>query len=127
MFRSGLRLYRMSSGSILPGAVERRLTLPGGLDIAALALGDPAAPKRVLALHGWIDNAATHSITAPALAARGYYVVCVDFPGHGKSSHRSLADAYSAGGYALATADVANALGWSRFGICAHSMGAGQM
>lgn len=108
----------------IEGATALRLQIPG-LEIAALALGDPSSPKRVLALHGWIDNAASHSFTAPALAARGYYVVCPDFPGHGHSSHRSPADVYSAGSHALAAGDVVNALGWERFGICGHSMGAG--
>ena len=101
-----------------------KISIPG-LEIAALGLGDPSSQKRVLALHGWIDNSASHSFTAPALAARGYYVVCVDFPGHGRSSHRSQADTYGAGGYALSIGDVITSLGWNRFGICAHSMGAG--
>lgn len=39
-----------------------------------------------LALHGWLDNAATWSVLAPQLKFR---VIALDLPGHGHSSHRA--------------------------------------
>ena len=91
--------------------------------LAALAWGDPVAPTW-LALHGWLDNAASFSRLAPRLVERlGIRVVALDFAGHGLSTHRS-------GGYALwdyvhDLLDVADELGLSRPTLLAHSMGAG--
>ncbi|WP_108445917.1 alpha/beta fold hydrolase [Halomonas denitrificans] len=91
--------------------------------LAALAWGDPAGPTW-LALHGWLDNAASFSRLAPYLVERlGIRVVALDFAGHGLSAHR-------AGGYALwdyvhDLLDVADALDLARPTLLAHSMGAG--
>ena len=53
-----------------------------GLALKGLAWGDPAdAP--VLALHGWLDNAASFALLAPQLS--GHYVVALDLTGHGQS------------------------------------------
>jgi pimeloyl-ACP methyl ester carboxylesterase len=112
------------------------LHLPGGLEIAGVSHGDPASPLKVLALHGWMDNAATHHYTAPAAVAAGFHVVAIDLPGHGLSSHRGLADGYGAGSYALAVMEVVEALAhmphaagggsaWRCVTLLAHSMGAG--
>ncbi len=59
----------------------RNLTLRG------LEWGEPSRP-RIIALHGWLDNAASFSQLAPALADR-FHVVAPDLPGHGASDHRS--------------------------------------
>ncbi|TLF47814.1 alpha/beta hydrolase [Halomonas urmiana] len=91
--------------------------------LAALAWGDPAAPTW-LALHGWLDNAASFSRLAPRLLERlGIRVVALDFAGHGLSAHRH-------GGYALwdyvhDLLDAGDELGLSRMTLLAHSMGAG--
>lgn len=103
-------------------AAPRSLSLCDGR-LAALSWGDPAAPTW-LALHGWLDNAASFSRLAPRLVERlGIRVVALDFAGHGLSAHR-------AGGYALwdyvhDLLDAADALGLSRMPLMAHSMGAG--
>ena len=48
--------------------------------------------QRVLCLHGWMDNCKSFYSLAPALVAEipELDIVCLDFPGHGKSSHKSL-------------------------------------
>ena len=57
-----------------------------GLTIAGLAWGNPDNPP-LLALHGWLDNANSFALLAPAL--EDFYVVALDLTGHGQSSRRS--------------------------------------
>ncbi len=50
---------------------------------------EPANGKPIiLAMHGWLDNAASFVPLAPLLPG-SYRLVSLDLPGHGKSSHRS--------------------------------------
>ena len=101
---------------------ELRLDV-GSLTLAARAWG-PTDGVPVLGLHGWLDNAATFDRLAPMLPA-SVQLVALDLAGHGLSDHIG-ADAF---GYhfvdwipqVLAAAD---ALGWTRFSLLGHSMGA---
>jgi pimeloyl-ACP methyl ester carboxylesterase len=96
------------------------LALPG-LRIAARAWGDTSRPK-LLALHGWLDNAASFDALAPLLCEH-FHIVAIDFPGHGRSDWRPPGAWYHYVDYlsdALATAD---ALRWERFGLLGHSLG----
>jgi len=75
-----------------------------------------------MALHGWLDNASSFDLIAPALS--GFDVFALDFAGHGHSDHRPLHTPYIA---ALDVQDViaaANQLQWEHFSLLAHSMGA---
>lgn len=105
------------------GAEEIRLQLPH-LELAALAWGDPAG-KPLLALHGWLDNAMTFVKLAPALAAAGYRVVALDFVGHGFSDWRPAGQTYLQIDNCFDVQAAAMALGWQRFTLVGHSMGAG--
>jgi pimeloyl-ACP methyl ester carboxylesterase len=92
--------------------------------LAALEWGDRAAPP-LLALHGWLDNAASFARLAPLLCA-SRRVIALDFPGHGHSAHLPGA----ARRYHLVDAvgqvlDAADALGLTRFDLLGHSLGAG--
>ncbi len=78
---------------------------------------------RVLALHGWLDNAA--SFVPLAAHLRGIDLVAIDQPGHGQSAHLPPGTDYSFVGALNAVLDVADALGWDRFALLGHSMGAG--
>ena len=42
-----------------------------------------------LALHGWLDNAGSFDTLAPQLvsACPRHALLCLDYPGHGRSSH----------------------------------------
>jgi pimeloyl-ACP methyl ester carboxylesterase len=89
--------------------------------LTGLRGGTPGAP-RVLALHGWLDNAASFVPLAPHLD--GIELVALDLPGHGASAHLPLGADYSLAGTVHAVLDTADLLGWDRFGLLAHSMGA---
>ena len=104
--------------------VPEVLTLDiGDLRVAALAWG-PADGPPVLALHGWLDNAASFTEIAPRLAAAlGLRVVALDLPGHGHSDHKR--GPYHFIDAVADTIHAADALGWARFTILGHSMGAG--
>lgn len=104
----------------VPEALELDL---GDLRVSALAWGPPSG-RPVLALHGWLDNAASFCELAPRLCeALKLRLVALDLPGHGLSQHKrgpyhfidSVADSIHA----------ADALGWERFALIGHSMGAG--
>lgn len=90
--------------------------------IAGLRNGRDGAP-RVLALHGWLDNAASFVPLAPYLDAVD--LVAIDLPGHGRSAHLPPGADYSFAGALHSVLDAADALGWDRFGLLGHSMGAG--
>jgi hypothetical protein len=70
-------------------AVELKLPLRGSkLHLGAKHWGidyKTAIPsRRVLALHGWLDNAATFDLLAPIIAAAGYCFVALDLAGNKK-------------------------------------------
>ncbi|MCG6658722.1 alpha/beta hydrolase [Halomonas campisalis] len=98
------------------------LTLADGR-LAALAWGDSGAPTW-LALHGWLDNAASFTRLAPLLVERlGIRVVAIDFSGHGQSHHRE--GDYALWDYCHDLLDAADELGQQRLTLLGHSMGAG--
>jgi pimeloyl-ACP methyl ester carboxylesterase len=80
---------------------------------------------RVIASHGWMDNAASFHLLAPELARAGWRVLALDLPGHGRSDHRPPSAHYSLAEYAAAIIGAADELGWDRFLLLGHSMGAG--
>ncbi|MDQ3228828.1 MAG: alpha/beta hydrolase [Pseudomonadota bacterium] len=93
--------------------------------IHALRLHPPetASAPRVLALHGWLDNAA--SFVPLSRHLHGIDLVAVDLPGHGRSAHLPPGADYSFAGTVNAVLDMADALGWDTFALLGHSMGAG--
>lgn len=90
--------------------------------VAGLRNGREGAP-RVLALHGWLDNAASFVPLAPYLD--DVDLVAIDLPGHGRSAHLPPGADYSFAGALHSVLDAADALGWDTFALLGHSMGAG--
>ncbi|MEO6365008.1 MAG: alpha/beta hydrolase [Luteimonas sp.] len=86
-------------------------------------VGQTSVAPRVLALHGWLDNAA--SFVPLSLYLQGIELVAVDLPGHGRSAHLPPGADYSFAGTVNAVLDIADALGWDTFALLGHSMGAG--
>lgn len=83
---------------------------------------DLAGVPKVLALHGWLDNAASFVPLQPHL--RGIELVAADLSGHGASAHLPLAAGYTVVNAARAMFGLADALGWQRFSLLGHSLGA---
>jgi pimeloyl-ACP methyl ester carboxylesterase len=99
---------------------ELRLNLPH-LELAARLFG-PEDGQPVLALHGWLDNAMTFSRLAPHL--EGLRIVAIDLPGHGLSAHRPAGVGYLLQDYVQDVLMAAEQLGWDRFSLLGHSLGA---
>ena len=88
---------------------------------AALRNTAPAGATRVLALHGWLDNAASF---VPLVRHLGDVdLVALDLPGHGSSAHLPGSADYTLSVSARAGFAFANALGWDRFVLLGHSLG----
>lgn len=75
-----------------------------------------------IALHGWLDNA--NSFDAFAQAMRELDLFAMDFAGHGHSDPRPPDVGYWGWLDVQDVIAVADRLGWQRFVIVAHSMGA---
>ncbi|HET7371580.1 MAG TPA: alpha/beta hydrolase [Gammaproteobacteria bacterium] len=104
-----------------PGSLSA--TTPFG-ELTALQWGDSAAPP-LLALHGWLDNAASFVRLAPLLAEH-WRVIALDLPGHGGSAHLGAqARRYHIVDQVDNVLDFADALGLERFDLLGHSLGAG--
>ncbi len=94
----------------------------GSRELHGLEFGNPDGEK-VLALHGWLDNAASFIPLAKHLKDK--HLIAIDFTGHGHSEHLPEGVNYHYIDYTDDVLGVINALGWSSCSIIAHSMGAG--
>ncbi|MCE2944258.1 MAG: alpha/beta fold hydrolase [Lysobacteraceae bacterium] len=103
-------------------SAAREITLATGRGrLAALRSGDPKGPK-LLALHGWLDNAASFEPLLPELA--DVDLVALDLAGHGASEHRATGYDYVYADWVHDVIDVLDSLGWERADLLGHSMGA---
>lgn len=75
----------------------------------------------VLAVHGWLDNAASFDVLAPLLS--DCHIICLDLSGHGLSDHKSLQATYNIWDDLLDMLAVADAMDWQRFHLLGHSRG----
>lgn len=92
------------------------------LTIAGQRWGKPGGIP-TLALHGWLDNAASFELIAPYLHKLD--LVSIDMPGHGRSGHLPKSAIYHFTDAIPYVVAVADSLGWSEFALLGHSMGAG--
>jgi len=110
---------------VTPVLQECVIEIPLGRIAALRVLQHPqdksaAVVPRVLALHGWLDNAASFLPLAPHL--HGIELVAPDLPGHGRSVHLPPGADYSFAGAVNDVLDITDALGWDRFSLLGHSI-----
>jgi pimeloyl-ACP methyl ester carboxylesterase len=89
--------------------------------LAARVWGDESLPP-LLALHGWLDNAATFDALAPLICTH-FHIVAIDFAGHGRSAWRPAGTWYHYIDYVSDVIAVVEKLRWSRFSLLGHSLG----
>ena len=104
---------------------EIRLDTPRG-NFAGLRWGKRGG-RPVLALHGWLDNAASFVPMAEAMqtsgALDGIDLVAIDLAGHGHSAHRVDGAWYHFVDYGDDIDAVLDALGWDHCDLLGHSLG----
>ena len=105
---------------------EQRRAIPlrwqvNTLQLAGLSWGEPGE-RPLLALHGWLDNAASFARLGPLLA--GHHVVALDLTGHGQSARRSADASYQIWDDLPEILGVLDQLGWGTFDLMGHSRGA---
>ncbi len=93
-----------------------------GQTLAAKQWGDSDKPA-IIALHGWLDNAASYDLIAPQL--NDFRVIALDFAGHGFSDHRPDGMRYHMLDNVDDAVGLADALELEDFILMGHSMGAG--
>lgn len=108
----------------LPQSPESwEVTLPTGLTVRGLCHGEHGAPV-VIAVHGWLDNAASFTALAERLSA-DHRVIAIDLPGHGRSDHPSREGIYHFLNWCVWLDELIEALELSEpFTLLGHSMGA---
>lgn len=106
-------------GAGLAAVEEIQLQCSRG-SIAALRSGPRDGP-RLLALHGWLDNAA--SFTPLRSLMPEFDLVALDLPGHGASGHRRPGYDYVFVDWIHDVLDVLDALHWDDCLLLGHSMG----
>lgn len=99
-----------------------QLSIPVYGNALAALQWQPGAHHKVIALHGWLDNAASFERLAPLLT--DCHVVALDLAGHGQSYHRAPPAAYNLWDDLLDILAVADRLGWQQFHLLGHSRGA---
>lgn len=98
---------------------EVRYSLPN-LTLTGLSSGDSSKPL-ILALHGWLDNAASFLPLSKYL--KDYHLVAIDFAGHGLSQHRSPDAHYHQMDFVHDLHELVESQGWDKFILLGHSMG----
>ncbi|KAH6938333.1 hypothetical protein HPB50_008602 [Hyalomma asiaticum] len=115
---------REASTASLKERLTRDLVLPVPNGQLAGKQWGPDDGQPVLALHGWLDNAAVFEPLVPFLKAE-FKVVALDLPGHGLSSHLPARGRYTLDSYVENVLSAVDHLKWDYFSILGHGMGAG--
>lgn len=114
--------YSTANSKCLGTSQVENITIPVTFgNIEAKAWGKKTSYP-VLALHGWLDNCGTFDKLFPLLLDN-LYIVAVDAPGHGMSSHKPPGGFYTDISMIMDFKRVADFLGWQKFSIIGHSLG----
>ena len=91
------------------------------LNVKGIHFDDKGYPT--LAIHGWLDNANSFAPLIPKL--ENLNITAIDLPGHGKSEHHSKFNYFHYIDYILDILEVTQTLGFDKFNLIGHSLGAG--
>lgn len=97
------------------------LKLAGLTSLTAEQLEQPLIGPTI-ALHGWLDNAASFTPLLPFLNERP--AIALDLPGHGFSEHRSAGAAYYFVEWVADIVELIELQNWQQVHLLGHSMGA---
>jgi pimeloyl-ACP methyl ester carboxylesterase len=98
------------------------LRLPGaGIELGACQW-NADQKQSFVALHGWLDNAASMEPLAKQLSQ--LQIVAPDLAGHGRSNFRSADSNYDLVTDVADISALTNNLAWDKFGLIGHSRGA---
>ncbi|XP_017022800.1 probable serine hydrolase [Drosophila kikkawai] len=104
----------------LSDCVEVRIPAPWG-HISGRWYGN-RRERPILAIHGWLDNLGTFDRLIPLLP--DYIgVLCIDLPGHGRSSHLPPGMHYSIYEFVYIIPRVMHEYGWKKVSLLGHSLG----
>ncbi|WP_026375252.1 alpha/beta fold hydrolase [Aestuariibacter salexigens] len=94
------------------------------ITLAGLESGSPKDIP-ILAVHGWLDNAASFVPLIEHLSGRlpDLYVVAIDQAGHGLSDHRPPGANYHQMDYVQDIFELIETKGWQKVHLLGHSMG----
>ncbi|XP_017473225.1 PREDICTED: probable serine hydrolase isoform X2 [Rhagoletis zephyria] len=81
----------------------------------------PTNVRPIIGLHGWLDNAGTFDTLAPLLPQHIGFL-CLDLPGHGRSSWLPFGMSYHSIDYVTLLLRVMNFYGWEKISMICHSM-----
>lgn len=102
-------------------AKEIHIEIPSGT-LTALTWG-PTDGKPILALHGWLDNAA--SFIPIAKYFTDYRFVAIDLMGHGHSTHPPKGIYFHYIDYVADVVAIMDKMKWDKCALLGHSLGAG--
>ncbi len=98
----------------------------GAYPLAGLIASGPTGATPRLALHGWLDNAASMAGLLAALnAISGAPSLALDLPGHGLSAHTAAHHHAPFADYLDAVLSVLDTQNWQQIDLIGHSMGGG--
>jgi pimeloyl-ACP methyl ester carboxylesterase len=102
--------------------IKREISLEiNNMTMSAVVYGNENKTP-ILALHGWLDNAASFEILAKRLTDS--HIIAIDFFGHGKSSHRPKQSPYYLWDNISDIYVLLQVLNISKIDLLGHSMGA---
>lgn len=97
---------------------DTRFTLPCG---HLQALDNGVDGPIIIALHGFLDNAASLSLLYDALP--GFRIIALDLPGHGGSYHKSIDAHYNQADYLQDLYTLITSENWTDVILIGHSLG----
>lgn len=104
---------------------EKSYLLENGIQIATKEWGRDSSPTKMLCCHGFLDNANSFDKLIPHLLGKlDFHIVCIDFSGHGKSSHLPKLANYNLPQRICEILLLSHSLKWRKFILIGHSMGA---